>query len=40
LGITALVLVAIVWSRLYPGLVRYPVSLLEPSPPTVNWGGW
>jgi CBS-domain-containing membrane protein len=39
-GIAALVLVAIVWSRLYPGLVRYPVSLLEPSPPHLTWGGW
>ncbi|MDR1063915.1 MAG: HPP family protein, partial [Azoarcus sp.] len=32
LGIGALVLVAIVWSRLYPGLVRYPVDSLTPSP--------
>ena len=20
--------------------VRYPVSPLEPSPPSLNWGGW
>ncbi len=40
LGIACLVLVAVVWSRLYPGLARYPVSPWEPSPPSVNWGGW
>lgn len=40
LGISALVLVSIVWSRLYPGLSHYPVSLLEPSPPQRAWGGW
>ncbi len=40
LGIACLVLVAVVWSRLYPGLARYPVSPWEPSPPSINWGGW
>lgn len=40
LGTVALVLVAIIWSRLYPGLVHYPVAPLEPSPPKLNWGGW
>jgi CBS-domain-containing membrane protein len=40
LGVSALVLVAIVWSRLYPGLCRYPVAVLEPSPGHMNWGGW
>ena len=40
LGIGALVLVAIVWSRLYPGLAHYPVEPLAPSPPQLNWGGW
>ena len=40
LGISALVLVAIVWSRLYPGPTRYPVAPLEPSPPSLTWGGW
>lgn len=40
LGIAALTFVAIIWSRLYPGLCRYPVALLEPSPPGLNWGGW
>ncbi|MBL8347614.1 MAG: HPP family protein [Rubrivivax sp.] len=40
LGVLCLVGVAVVWSRLFPGLVHYPVSPLEPSPPTLNWGGW
>ncbi len=40
LGVLALVGVVMVWSRLYPRLVHYPVQALAPSPPTVNWGGW
>jgi CBS-domain-containing membrane protein len=40
LGAAALVLVAVVWSRLYPGLARYPVEPLAPSPPQLTWGGW
>ena len=40
LGVVCLVCVAMVWSRAYPGLVHYPVSPLEPSPPSLNWGGW
>lgn len=40
LGVACLGVVAAVWSRLYPGLVHYPVSALEPSPPSVLWGGW
>lgn len=40
LGTLALVLVAIVWSRLYPGLARYPTNTLAPSPTTLDWGGW
>ena len=40
LGISALVIVAIIWSRLYPGLAHYPVSLMAPSPNDLNWGGW
>jgi len=39
-GVAALTLVAVVWSRLYPGLAHYPVSAMEPSPRTLNWGGW
>lgn len=40
LGISSLAAVAFVWSRLYPGLSRYPVSISEPSPPSTFWGGW
>lgn len=40
LGIAALLLVVVVWSRLYPGLAHYPVESLAPSPPQLNWGGW
>ena len=40
LGVGALVLVAVVWSRLYPGLVHYPVDPWRPSPPRIAWGGW
>lgn len=40
LGVATLAAVAAVWSRLYPGLVRYPVAPMEPSPPSLNWGGW
>lgn len=39
-GVGALMIVAVIWSRLYPGLARYPVAPLEPSPPSLNWGGW
>jgi CBS-domain-containing membrane protein len=39
-SVAALMLVAVVWSRFYPGLSRYPVAPFEPSPPSVNWGGW
>ena len=40
LGVLCLVAVAFVWSRIYPGLVHYPVSPWEPSPPSLTWGGW
>lgn len=40
LGIGVLVIVAIIWSRLYPGLSHYPVAPMEPSPPQHTWGGW
>ena len=40
LGLLILVAVALIWSRLYPGLIRYPVSPWEPSPPMTSWGGW
>ena len=39
-GVAVLAAVAVLWSRLYPGLAHYPVSAMEPSPKTLNWGGW
>lgn len=39
-GVVVLAAVAVLWSRLYPGLVHYPVSVMEPSPTTLTWGGW
>jgi CBS-domain-containing membrane protein len=39
-GVAALAAFAVLWSRLYPGLARYPVSVMEPSPPKLTWGGW
>ncbi len=40
LGVAALALVAAAWSRLYPGLARYPVDAGAPSPVHLSWGGW
>ena len=40
LGVLILALVAITWTRLLPGTVRYPVSWMEKSPPSLFWGGW
>ncbi len=40
LGVLALAAVALVWSRLVPGVVRYPVAWLDQSPPSTFWGGW
>ncbi len=40
LGISALALVAAIWSRLYPGLCAYPVDAKAPSPIHIHWGGW
>ena len=39
-GITALAFCAAVWSRLFPGMVHYPVKWSEGSPPYPLWGGW
>lgn len=39
-GVLSLAVVAALWSRLAPGLVRYPAAWREPSPPSVFWGGW
>jgi hypothetical protein len=38
--VLALAVVAFVWSRLVPGVVRYPVVWLDKSPPSTFWGGW
>ena len=40
LGIIILVLVAMVWSRIWPGMHRYPANWFEKSPPSTLWGGW
>ncbi len=40
LGILILVLVAVFWSRLVPGMVHYPVKWLDKSPPFMSSGGW
>ena len=40
LGVLALAVVAFVWSRVLPGLARYPLAWFQRSPPTVLWGGW
>lgn len=40
IGVTSLVAVAVIWSRLFPGLAAYPVRWFEPSPPSMFWGGW
>lgn len=39
-GVCSLAVVAYCWSRLVPGLVRYPAAWFPESPPTVLWGGW
>lgn len=39
-GAFSLVLVAFIWSRLVPGLVRYPAAWLDKSPPATLWGSW
>lgn len=40
IGVLALSAVAFIWSRLLPGMVRYPAKWLDPSPPGVLWGVW
>jgi CBS-domain-containing membrane protein len=39
-GVLVLAAVAFVWSRMLPGLARYPLGWLERSPSSVLWGGW
>lgn len=40
LAVLILAVVAMAWTRLVPGHVRYPVRWLERSPPNMFWGGW
>jgi CBS-domain-containing membrane protein len=40
LSILILALVAVVWSRLIPGMVHYPTKWFDKSPPSIFWGGW
>lgn len=40
LGLLCLMAVAVVWSRLYPGLARWPLRWWEPVPETRLSGGW
>lgn len=40
LGIIILFFVAVVWSRLFPGMKHYPSHWFEKSPPSLFWGGW
>lgn len=39
-GVVSLAAVAVVWSRLFPGLSHYPLAWFERSPPSTFWGGW
>ena len=40
LGVLALALVAVLWSRLVPGMIHYPTKWLDKSPASIFWGGW
>lgn len=40
ISLLALMAVAFVWSRCYPGLTHYPAQAMAPSPPSMLWGGW
>jgi CBS-domain-containing membrane protein len=40
LGVTLLLVVAAIWSRLTPGVAHYPCNWRERSPPSLFWGGW
>jgi len=39
-SVLAMAAIAAIWSRIGPAMVRYPVKVADPSPPTVFWGGW
>jgi CBS-domain-containing membrane protein len=40
LGIIVLALVAYVWSRIFPGMYRYPVNWFEKSPHSIFGNSW
>jgi CBS-domain-containing membrane protein len=40
LGVIILALVAMVWSRILPGMNHYPIEWLKESPPSDHWNGW
>ena len=40
IGVVSLAVVAAAWSRLFPGLSRYPVAWFDRSPPSTFWGCW
>lgn len=39
-GVVGLAVAAFVWSRLVPGLEKYPRAWFEQSPPNTGFGGW
>jgi CBS-domain-containing membrane protein len=39
-GIFILTAMAIIWSRILPGMISYPVKWFEKNPPSPLWGGW
>jgi len=40
LSLLILVLVAVAWSRIVPGMIHYPRKWMDKSPPTAWWGSW
>lgn len=41
IGVLCLAGVTMIWSRLYPGQIRYPTAWMAPSPAQgLSWGGW
>ena len=40
LGVAVLAVIAVVWSRAFPGMYRYPVNWLEKSPDSFLGGSW
>lgn len=39
-GVTIIFVVAYIWSRLFTGARRYPISWTQPSPPSLQWSIW